>query len=204
MRVNKVILRAVLSTLAAILIMSCTIVVALSFLFPSTMMRITYDLGMDKASIRNAKRAYALYGDDKDIYFIAYATEVAIGLDDAEKIAACGTKLLTDNEFAAYCARLDEQTQSDGGYAQYVCGKVCLAKYELGEKQQAVDTASAWVQNSFPKNNALAAVGLRAKMKGDKETVDAVVGKMNEISKGELADEDSEYLGKILFALTNG
>ncbi len=204
MRVNKVILRAVCSTLASIAILLCMLVVALSFLFPSTMMRVTYDLGMDKASIRNAKRAYALYGDDDNIYFIAYATEVAIGLVENQKIDVCGGMLLADNEFASYCARIDAETQSDGGYAQYVCGKVSLAKYDLGEKQQAVDTASAWVQNAFPKNNALAAVGLRAKMKGDQATVDTVLAKMNEISKCELADGDREYLDNISRALTNG
>lgn len=202
MRLDKVILRAVFSTLAAIACMLGALVLALSFLFPSTMMRVTYDLGMDKASIRNAKRAYVLYNGD--IYFIVHAAEVAIGLGDYEKINDCGERLLQDDEFAAYCVRRDSEMQSEGGYAQYVCGQVCLAKYELGQKQQAVQTASEWVGSAFPKNNALAAVGLRAAMKGDKDTVNAVVGKMNEISKGELADEDREYLGKILLALTNG
>ena len=199
MRVDKVILRAVLSTLSSIVILFCVLILALSFLFPSTMMRVTYDLGMDKACIRNAKRAYALYGGD--IYFIAYATEVAIIGDYTEKIAVCGTKLLADDEFAQYCARRDEETASAGGYAQYVCGQVCLAKYELGEKQQALDTASAWVNNAFPQNNALAAVGLRAKMKGDQDTVTKVLEKMNEISKGELAQGDRAYLDGIFRAL---
>ncbi len=201
MRLNKVILRAVGSTLSAIVILLSVLVLTMSFLFPSTMMRVTYDLGMDKASIRNAKRAYALYGDNENVYFIAYATEVAIGLKDDKQIEICGEKLLADNEFAAYCARIDEQTQSDGGYAQYVCANVCLAKYEQGKNQEAIDTASAWVKSAFPQNNALAAVGLRAKTKGDQDTVTKVLAKMNEISKGELTDLDRAYLGSISRAL---
>ena len=51
MSVDKVILRAALSTLAAILILFAFMILSLTYIFPSTMMGITYDLGMDGASI---------------------------------------------------------------------------------------------------------------------------------------------------------
>ena len=202
MRAEKVILHSVLSTLISIATLFLLMILALCFLFPSTMMHITYDLGMDGSSVRNAKRAYAMYG--QPIRYIAHATEVSIGLEDFEKIAVCGEKLIADEEFADYCKRRDEEVASDGGYRQYVCAQVCLAKYELGEKAQAVEKAKEWLMGAFPKNNALAAVGLRAAMKGDQETVQAVLAKMNEIDVRALSDADEEYRGKILRALQNG
>ena len=85
MRVDKVILRAFLSTFTAIILLLAFMLVALIGLYPSTMMEITYDLGMDASSIRYAERAYDW---SKDEYFIANAMEMAIGLKDYEKISS--------------------------------------------------------------------------------------------------------------------
>ena len=202
MRTEKVIMHSIVSTLVSIAALFLLLILTLSFLFPSTMMYLTYDLGMDNSSVRNAKRAYAMYG--QPIQYIAHATEVSIGLGDFEKIEVCGEKLIADEEFDGYCKRRDSEVASEGGYRQYVCSQVCLAKYELGEKMQAVEKAKEWLMGAFPKNNALAAVGLRAAMKGDQETVNAVLAKMNEMNASALSDADKQYREKILRALQNG
>ncbi|MBQ7369331.1 MAG: hypothetical protein IJW60_06475 [Clostridia bacterium] len=200
MRIDKVILRAALSTLAAIAALLAAMTLALCFIFPSTMMRITYDLGMDGASIRYADRAYAYTGD---VYFIAFATEVAIGEENDAQIELCGEKLIADEEFAAHCQKRNEQVASEGGYEQYVFGQVCLAKYRQGKKTEAIDKAFAFVESSFPKNNAIAAVLLTALSQGDDDTVQAVKTKMNEMDAGEFSETEKEYF-ETLLALANG
>ena len=204
MRVDKVILRAALSTLAAIAALLAAMILALCFIFPSTMMRITYDMGMDGASIRYAKRAYDY---TKDVYFIAFATEVAIGLHDYAQIETCGEELIAaDEKFDAYCAQKNASIESEdvfGGYEQYVFGQVCVAKYLQGEKTEAIEKAFALVDSGFPTNNAVAAVLLTALSQEDSSAVNAVKEKMNEMDTGAFSAADKEYFDALL-ALANG
>ena len=54
MSVDKVIIRTFLSTLAAIALLFGIMLLALVAFFPSTMMELTYNLGLDASSIRYA------------------------------------------------------------------------------------------------------------------------------------------------------
>ncbi len=198
MRVDKVILRAALSTLAAIAALLAIMILALCFIFPSTMMRITYDLGLDGASIRYAKRAYAY---TSDVTFIAFATEAAIGLSDYAQIETCGEELIADEDFNAYCKQKNAAIESEdvfGGYDQYVFGQVCVAKYRQGEKTEAIEKAFELVGNGFPKNNAVAAVLLTAFSGDDMTTVNAVKAKMKEMDVSEFSDSDRDYYKAML------
>ena len=197
MHVDRVILRAVLSTIAAIIVLFATTLLALVYIFPSTMMRLAYDVGMDGVSISCAKRAYAQTGET---CYIAYAVETAINADNDEEIVECGLHFIKDNpqEFEVYCA--DYQTKLTGvtgTYEQYVYGQVCLAQYRQGQKTDAVATAFADLQDSFPKNNAAVLLVMTAINAGDTETVSALKTKMSEMSE-RLTDTDKEYLEKVL------
>ena len=200
MRVDKVILRAALSTLAAIAALLAVMLLALCFIFPSTMMHITYDLGLDGASIRYAKRAYDY---TSDVAFIAFATEVAIGVNDYAQIETCGEELIADESFNAHCAQKNALIASDGGYEQYVFAQVCVAKYRQGEKTEAIDKAFALVGGGFPKNNAVAAVLLTALSQEDGDAVSEVKEKMNEMDASAFSASDREYYDALL-ALANG
>lgn len=196
MRVDKVILRAVLSTVAAILGLMIFMICALCIVYPSTMMEITYDLGMDKLAIANAKQAYKR---SDDIYYIAFATDVAISIDDYERIEACGEMLVDDDEFAAYCEEKDAALGlgDDGAYEQYVYGQVCLAVYRQGDEKGAVDKAFDWLDGSFPKNNAAVAVLVTALMEEDVETV-AYVGEKMIALQADVSETDRAYLEETL------
>ena len=200
MRVDKVILRAALSTLAAIAALLAVMILALCFIFPSTMMHITYDLGLDGASIRYAKRAY---GYTSDVTFIAFATEAAIGIGDYAQIETCGEELIADESFTAHCAQKNALIESDGGYEQYVFGQVCVAKYRQGEKTEAIEKAFELVGGGFPKNNAVAAVLLTALSQEDSDAVNTVKEKMNEMDASAFSASDREYFDALL-ALVNG
>ena len=195
MSVDKVILRAALSTLAAILILFAFMILSLTYIFPSTMMGITYDLGMDGASITCAKRAYARADE---VYYIGFATEVAILADDFEEIDECGSKLIKNERFAAYCEEKNGELGSEinGSYGQYVYGQVSIAKYRLGKTTAAVETAFEGVGSSFPKNNAVVALLFTVKAENDGETLNRIQAKMNEMADG-LSGEAKAYFDEL-------
>ena len=201
MRVDRVIIKACLSTLTAVILLFAFMLVALIGLYPSTMMEITYDLGMDASSIRYAERAYD-WSDDE--YFIAYAMEVAIGMGDTEKIASCGEKLIADENFADYCAQENERLPEgvELTYEQYVYGQVCVAKYENGNKTEAVERAFALL-HGFPQNNAVVAVLYTALGDRDTATVNLIREKMEQLQTETLSEGEKAFFNEA-FALTNG
>ena len=193
MRVDKVIVRAFLSTLAAIVILFAFMVGALCLIYPQTMMNITYDMGMERASIFFAEESYDRSNDG---YYIQFATEVAIGEENYEKISSCGEMLIADDEFSTLCAGENDAA----AYEQFIYGQVCVAKYELGKHEEAVNCAFKWVQeDSFPRNNAIVAVLITALTNKDTETVMMIKGKMEEKSAS-ISETDSAYFNEV-FAL---
>lgn len=195
MSVDKVILRAALSTLAAILVLFAFMIFSLAYIFPSTMMNITYDLGMDGASISCAKRAY---GRADEVYYIGFATEIAILSENFEEIDDCGSTLIEHDAFSAYCENKNGELGSgvNGSYEQYVYGQVSIAKYRLGKKTDAVETAFEGVGSSFPKNNAVVALILTVNAENDGETLNRIQTKMNEMADG-LSGEDKTYFDEL-------
>ena len=193
MRVDKVIIRAALSTLAAIVILFAFMFGALWLVYPSTMMNITYDLGMEAASIGNAKRAYER---TDEIYYIAFATEIAIETADQEQIKECGWIFISDDEFATYCdGKNAEFGTASGVYEQYVYAQVCVAEYHVGDKTKAVNKAFEFVGDTFPENNAAAAVVVAAlKAEGTNgETIALIKVKMNELKSSQ--EENAYFQG---------
>ena len=122
MRADRVILRSVLTTLLAIIVLFGAMLLVLCLVFPSTMMELTYDLGMDGASVKYAARAYRR---TDDVYYAAFATETSILMDDMEKIEENGLTLIQDDEFADYCKiRYDVMAMNNEAvelsYEQYI------------------------------------------------------------------------------------
>ncbi len=190
MNVDKVILRTVLTTLAAILTLFVFMFTALTLVFPSTMMEITYDLGMEGASIRFAERAYK---NSDLVDYIAYATEVAIETDKDGKIVSCGEKLIADEHFERYCA----DKESSEGYRQGIYSQICMAKYELGEGDAAIELASSSIaEGRFPVGNALVALTMTAKVKGDSQTLEKLREKLIVLSVSE--EGEKAYLAQTL------
>ena len=197
MRVDKVIIRAVLSTLAAVVVLFAFAILALCFIFPSTMMVLTFRADMNDASVRYAKRAYKYTGD---AYYLAYGLDVAIWDKDAERIDTCGSLLLQADDFQTYCGQRNQQLTQQGvtmRYEQYVYGQVSVAKYACGNASDAVDVAfSSLEMRSFPQNNAVVALLSVAIQAGDNATVLAVKAEMDEIAPT-LSETDKPYFDEI-------
>ncbi len=190
MSVDKVILRAFLSTLAAIGVLLVFMVGALCAVFPSTMMEMTYDLGMESASIHFAERAY---DSSEDIYYIAHATETAIQKENATKIVACGERFIQDTDFPKFCGEKGED------YRQFIYGQVCISKYESGAKAEALALACQAIdEGRFPQNNALIAVLVTSFAHEDAATVQAVKDKLLTLRA---EGEEGAYLQETLSAI---
>ena len=201
MRVDKVILKAFISTFSAIVLLLALMFSALALVFPSTMMHISYDFGWDRTSIRYAQRAYGWF---EDTSYMAYAFEVAIGCGNQEKIEECGLLLVEDEEyFAQYCAEKGAKMPSTltGDYEDFIYGKIAVAKYEQGAKEEAVNYAFDTLQGGFPMDNAAVAVLYAAASKGDKATMDMIKGKMEQ-QQASIADRDKAYFGKVLAVIS--
>ncbi len=203
MRVDKVIARAALSTAAAILLLCAIMIATLCFAFPQTMMKFTYDLGLDGASVKFATTAYERSG--KNIYYIAYATEVAIGADDYENVVSCGKELVQGEDFKGYASERDAAMteMASGAYEQYIYGKICVAEYRLGEKEAALFDAGKYLSGGFPANNPLIAVLMEAIKAGDKQTATAVFNTMQTMKVGQGASlplRDAERLDSLITA----
>jgi len=201
MRIDKVILRAFLSTLVAIIALLAFMVGALVTVFPSTMMSISYDFGNDAASIRYAKRAYKWFDD---AYYMEFAFGVAVGLDDNASIEECGIALTEETEyFTDYCARknaeLPDSVQSE--YDEYVFGKIAVAKYKQGRKEEAVNYAFDTVKGGFPLDNAVAAVLYTAVISKDTMTKEMIKNMMKQ-KQAEVPEGDRAYFDK-MFALAS-
>ncbi len=202
MRLEKIILRAVLSTLAAIAVLFTFMILTLCFIYPSTMMQITYNLGMDESSIKYATRAY---NRSDAIEYIAHATEVAIGLEDNEKILSCGEQFIKDEEFADYCIRKNERFSASatvtGTYEQYIYGSVCVAEYKEGKKAESVTRAFDLIGQAYPINNAAAAVLASAIALQDTDTIALILEKMQGIAVETLSEQDRAYFEKMMMVI---
>ncbi len=199
MTLDKVIVRAILSTLIAILALFTFMFASLCLVYPSTMMQITHNMGMDGASIKYARRAYDRTGD---IYYIAKATHTAIAVKDYKKIVSCGNQLILDDEFELFCEEKDLKMSAEKkeySYEQQLYGMICVSEYKLGKKAEAVARAFEALNGGFPRLNPV--VALLFSIESDDETTKAEIkGKMEQIDVENLSEKDRAYFGEI-FAL---
>ncbi|MBQ8295941.1 MAG: hypothetical protein IJX87_05865 [Clostridia bacterium] len=193
MRVDKVIIRALLSTLVAIAVLFGFMLLTLLCVYPSTMMKITYDLGMNGSSIRNATRAYQR---TDDIYYIAYAMDVAIECDDYDQILSCGEKLIADDEFAQHCEEKNADW-GEGAYQQYIYGQICVSEYKEGKAEQAVERAFTLKGEGFARNNAVVMLLIDVLKDKDKQTAETIKGKL-EMTQADVSAEDGAYVQEML------
>ncbi len=173
MDIDKIIGKCILSTLAAVATLLIFMISVLCIFFPGTMMGITYNLGMENSSIHFAERAYK---SNEDIYFISYATDVAIAEGKRDKIISCGQRLLNNEEFDEFCVRKGD------GYDLLVTRNVIVAKYKSGDKENAINEAFNSLNGGFPATNAVVSLLLESINANDKDTVSAVVDKLNTLT----------------------
>ena len=79
-------------------------------------------------------------------------------------------------------------------YEDYLYGKIAVAKYTQGKKEESVNYAFDSLKGGFPLDNAAVAVFYAAARNGDQATLDMIKGKMEEQQASTFADgEKAEY-----------
>ena len=190
---DKVVLRTALSTLAAILALFGVMLLLLCFLYPSTMMQLTYDLGMEQASMKYAERAY---NRTDDVYYAAFGFETAIGENDDTNVEKFGLLMLAeDEEFFTYCESRNETLDTTKiTYDQYAYGQLSVAQYRLNKKTEAVETAFSGLNGTFKRNNAVVALLLQALAAQDVDTIVFIRENMEDLQGTLGTDAEEAYL----------
>jgi hypothetical protein len=144
------------------------------------------------------KYAYRAYETTGEVYFLGFATRVAINLDNYEDVEYYGTELLKDEEvFTQYCLDIDQKEDFENGtYEMYLAGKFAVAKYELGKKDEAQEYAFDSLEGAFPKNNAAMALLFAAMQNRDTETENAVINRIRTLTP--VSEADRDYLRAFL------
>ena len=198
MKLDRVIIRTIVNTLCAIFVLCGLLFLSASLVFPSAMMGVAYKLGDDNGAMKYAYTAYSRTGY---VDYIAFATDVALGVDNDEEIAYYGELFINDEKFLQYCSDTDElYGKPSGSYYKYVYGKVVVAFYELGETQKAFDYAMQSVSGGFEENNALVALFIQSLVRGDEQTAEKVESEFVKVAPT-LSEEMKAYLEELL-ALT--
>ena len=156
----------------------------------------------DGASVKFATTAYERSGNK--VYYIAFATEVAIGADDYENVVSCGKTFVADETaFKQYATERNEAMNAEGAYEQYIYRKICVAQYRLADKEAALSDAKIYLGGKFPQNNALTAVLLEAIKTGDKQTAAAALQTMQTLKTEQgaaLSSDDAKRLDDLIAA----
>jgi hypothetical protein len=130
-RLDKVIVKSVLSTLAAIGFLCLLLGSVLCVVFPQTMMGITHDMGMSGLSMHFAEVAYKR---TDETYYVAFATQTAITKKDADKTEEFGEMFLTDEGFEKYAEQFVNDSANFDTVAEYrisIQNAVCAAEWSL-------------------------------------------------------------------------
>lgn len=207
MRLNKIILRAFLQTLAAALLLMGISIGVVCLAFPQTMMDVTYSMGLDEASVDFALTSYERFGTVK---YIVHGADTALEAKLYAKAEECLEKLLADDNFEATCEAMDRANEAAGkptGYRAYYYRQLCLAKYEVGKKGEAVDCAITLLGGKFEQGNPLIPVLAAARVDGQagQATLVYALEKIEQLQTDGIydgyEDADKAYFGQVLNTL---
>ncbi len=198
---EKTVRDAALATLAAIGGLFAFMFLMLIVFFPTVMVDVTHNLGMNKACYRYANRVYESRGI-VDYIGIAMDSAVLLNMEgefDEEKIIVCAEKLIADENFNDYCERKDESIGNSTSYKQYVYGTLCVAMYEDGQKTEAVERAFALTEG-FPRNNAVFRIAYVAitSLEKDTQTINLIKEKLQKMDESSLNETEKGYYNELL------
>ena len=207
MRLDKIILKAFLQTLAAALLLMGISLGVVCLAFPQTMMDVTYSMGMDEASVNYALTSYERFGA---VDYIVRAADTALEAKLYEKAEECLEKLIADEGFESACEAMDRANEAAGkptGYRAYYYRQLCLVKYEVGKTTEAVDCAVRFMGGKFESGNPLITVLAAARVDGQagQATLVYALQQMERLQTNGVydgyEDADKAYFGQVLNTL---
>lgn len=186
---GNVVLKTALRTVLIVLIALFMAFGVASIAFPQHMATLFENMGAYSFATGYSGLAYAY---KKSTANLARCVDDSILAHDDENIINYGEMLIARNDFEEFAS---------AEYKQFITGNLACAKYNKGEKDSALEIAKnamAGVEG-FPKNNALAALAIRAAQKKDALVKEELYKIIIEIVPTE---EQTDYHGAVIAILT--
>lgn len=150
--VKGLILKTVLITLSAIVILAAATYLVFYLAFPKSLAKVYDDMGSSKISVSLMERAYEKTGDTDDLIKLC---NYAIKTGDNGVIAKHLEKLFIDSTFYDYSKNVDD---GEGLYNFYA-GKYLVARFcTEGDKAAVIDKAFAITKNYTAGNGVQAVI----------------------------------------------
>ena len=202
---SKVILKTALKTLLIVAVVVLVAFGVASLGFPSDMASLCEKSGNYSMATGYASLSYTYSKDVKDLN--RCFTDSIYAKNDGN-IVKFGDQLIGDEKFSEVCESITvikvivdkKEIERPIDYKQYVYGQVAAAKYRMGDKAQAMETAQEAMTEveGFPANNALAILSLQVIQSGDKGTAKEL---LNEITSKH--QDESDYYNVLISELEN-
>lgn len=202
---NNLIVKTALKTLLGIVIAVIVAFGVASLGFPSAMASMWENFGNYSFATGYSSLAYSYSGSAEDL---AQCLKYSVLAENNADTVKYGDKLIAHEDFEAVCRSRDEEntasTDYAGGYKQFVCGRVALAKYASGDFDGALSCALYAMEgvSDFPAGNALIVLSLEIIRLSDDGAAQSVLALLeNYAPSGEVQENAYEVvkteLGKI-------
>ncbi len=201
--ITKLVFKTMIVTLLSIVGAAIVFFLIISFTAPAAMARLTRDLGMYSQSAWFSSLQYA--EGRGDIENIELAMNCAAVAGDEQKVAEYGAMFIADARFSEYCAAREEAEEGEflESYTQYVYGRVSVARYRIGQKQEGLDLALSVNRTSFDEYNAVTDLVNEVIVVGDKAFGGEILTSLTALRAEEsLTGEDEQNLLSVVENLT--
>lgn len=158
---KHVVAKSALKTLLGAVIVILVAFAVFSFGFPGKMASILEDMGSYSLATRYAGLAYTY---SKTTENLARCLDDSIFAENDEDIVKYGDLLLESSDFEEYAEGRSAATGYVVDYSTFVYGRLAIAKYNLNDKDGALETAVMAMRGvtGFPINNTYAILAIQA------------------------------------------
>ncbi len=194
----KIIIKTALKTLLIVLVAAVLAFAVASLGFPRSMASFCEKCGNYSMSAAYYSLSFSYTGDIDDL---ARTVSNNVEAENHANTSSFGDKLISNSNFNGYCEDKSKDLGLD--YRQYICGKICIAKYEADGIDSALSCAVEAMRHveGFPRGNALMQLILKVNTKRDKNGGEKLLTEVEKIVPLEQQTEYYEQSKNILIEL---
>lgn len=182
----KVILKTALKTLLVVLLLAAVGFAIASLGFPKSMASYFEKCGNYSMAAAYSSLSYSYSGDADDLN---RCVQDNIEAGNDRNVSAFGDELLSRDDFSQFCERKSGELKFD--YRQYICGRIAVAKYRLGNFDGAISLVNGAMSFvNFPSQNAMVQLVLAVREKGNKPDGERLLA---EVEKLKPTEEEQPY-----------
>lgn len=189
-RLERIVVKTAAKTALILLGVLVVAFCVLNLVFPQHMATFTENIGNYTLAVKYASLRYSYTGD---VYDLARCVDDSILAEKDDLILDYGEKLLGDEGYAMVVEYKNAQVLNGAmDYDAFVCGKVAVAQYRMGDFDAALELAeNSNGTNSFKKGNALAALAVEVRAQRDAESAEKLLAVLDGINSSE--EEENKF-----------